>query len=519
MADLELDDIQGIIFSGYGHLPNSAYLFLHIDDPAGALAWLGGLVGQVTTSAWKTGAGGAKEKPEVSVNVAFTAPGLRALGLKGTSIDTFPPEFVEGMALSPRPRRLGDTGASAPERWEFGGPTTPAADEIHALLILQAPDRPSLDALCAAHDGPLKAHGIREVVTPRQYARQDSEEPEHFGFRDSISQPAIAGSPNTSKKHQSCVAAGEFILGYDNEYKVLPQGPTVEAADDPANLLEPYDQDPKEPPAKDLGRNGTYLVFRKLAQDVAGFRRFLRDNSSGPDDMAHLGAKLMGRWAGGAPLALADHDDPALAHANDFGYAKEDPYGLRCPMGAHMRRTNPRDLLVGSPEESQKVVNRHRIVRRGVIYGDRLPPDQYEDDGTPRGLLFLCINADIERQFEFIQQTWANSPKFGGLYTDSDPITGPNADPPRPGRHRALDDDDPRHRGPPPPLGRPPLRHRHRRRQFLPPLDRRDEVPRLARLTLAAIAPRPRGRHDRRERYHKVTRPWDCALRRPVRLV
>ena len=435
MADLELDDIQGILLSGYGHLPESAYLFLALDDPARGRSWLGRLANRVTTADWRA-EGGGRRKPDRGINVAVSAAGLRALGLPPGSLDTFPQEFVEGMARPPRPRRLGDTGSSDPGRWEFGGTAAPTADEIHALLILQAPDRDALDRLCDEHAGGLHAAGIREVVLPRHYGRQERGFRDHFGYHDSISQPAIEGSPNRRAANRPGVRAGEFVLGYANEYGALPQGPTVAAADDPAGLLQPYEQEGDGPQPRDLGRNGSYLVCRKLAQDVAAFRRFLRDNTPGGTaaGMEHLAAKLMGRWPGGAPLALSPAaDDPALASANDFGYAAEDPNGLLCPMGAHLRRCNPRDQLIGTAAESQAVTNRHRLIRRGVSYGPRLAEGAFEDDGQARGLLFLAINANIERQFEFVQQTWANSPKFGGAYTDSDPIIGTNFDPGDPG--------------------------------------------------------------------------------------
>jgi Dyp-type peroxidase family len=173
-----------------------------------------------------------------------------------------------------------------------------------------------------------------------------------------------------------------------------------------------------------LGRNGSYLVFRKLAQDVAGLRRYLRAHSRGEGEAEILGAKLVGRWADGTPLALSDVPDPQLSTATDFGYAELDPHGLRCPLGAHVRRANPRDALTRDAVASMRIVNRHRLLRRGVLYGPRLADGTVEDDGIDRGLLFLCINADIERQFEFVQQTWINNAKFGGLYDSPDPIAG-----------------------------------------------------------------------------------------------
>ena len=123
-------------------------------------------------------------------------------------------------------------------------------------------------------------------------------------------------------------------------------------------------------------------------------------------------------------------DDPSLAKANDFGYFNEDPDGLRCPIGAHIRRANPRDSLDPDPGSRASVAinKRHRILRRGRGYGPRITVEEAlrgdEEPDEPRGLHFLCLNANIARQFEFIQHTWVNDPKFAGLYDDPDPLVG-----------------------------------------------------------------------------------------------
>jgi Dyp-type peroxidase family len=187
----------------------------------------------------------------------------------------------------------------------------------------------------------------------------------------------------------------------------------------------------------DLGRNGSYLVFRQLHQDVAGFWRFVDgasrnpDGSSNPAARTKLAAKIVGRWPGGAPLATSPaEDDPRRAAETDFGYFVADRYGFNCPTGAHVRRTNPRDALDPDlgPEQSVAIGKRHRILRRGREFGapSKQSPDRPDmgTDGALRGLHFICLNANIARQFEFIQHTWVNSPKFGGLYDDADPLIG-----------------------------------------------------------------------------------------------
>ena len=197
---------------------------------------------------------------------------------------------------------------------------------------------------------------------------------EPFGFHDSISQPIIEGLSKSGDKNNT-VPAGEFVLGYPNGYGLYTDRPILPASAPGAGLLP---RDPAGSGGADLGRNGTYLVLRQLRQDVPGFWHYLESvtrNLDGPADrqaMVHLGARLVGRWPGGAPLVLSpDYDDPALSNATDFGYHARDPEGLRCPFGAHVRRSNPRDSLDPDPgsQASIDVGNRHRLLRRGREYG------------------------------------------------------------------------------------------------------------------------------------------------------
>jgi len=192
----------------------------------------------------------------------------------------------------------------------------------------------------------------------------------------------------------------------------------------------------------DLGRNGSYLVFRQLSQDVRSFWQFLDeatknlDGSSNPPARLQLASQMIGRWPSGAPLLeTPDQDDSRLANANDFAYYKTDPYGFRCPKGAHVRRTHPRDALDPEPGSAQSIAvgKRHRILRRGRDYGAPIDPaellsvKQSPGEDQERGLHFLCLNANIARQFEFVQHTWVNNPHFDGLYDDTDPIVGTHA--------------------------------------------------------------------------------------------
>ena len=427
MADLETGDIQGMIVTGYGHLANSAYLFLRVDDPARAKEWLARIVPSVTSAKWDTGPGGRVERPEWALNVAFTAQGLAALGVGEAALETFPDEFRAGMAEPGRARLLGDVGGSAPEHWEIGGPDQ--ADDLHVLLIVQANGREVLAARVREQRALFGPGGVRESA-PLQEGYLPADGREHFGFRDSISQPEMEGSPRRSPTAEDCVKAGEFVLGYPNEYGNLPPTPTVPAAADAHGNLPPLRSDVASPDVRDLGRNGSYLVFRKLEQDVAGFRRYFEESFS-PEERGLMAAKFVGRWPNGAPLALApEHEDPRYAEPpqnNDFGYATTDPHGFRCPVGAHIRRVNPRDALGADPAKSLESVNRHRILRRGALYGGQ--SGEGDTEGGRRGVLFFCVNADIERQFEFVQHTWINNPRFGGNYNDRDPLLGANGDP------------------------------------------------------------------------------------------
>jgi Dyp-type peroxidase family len=419
---LETRDIQGIAVSGYGHLFYSEYWFLHFPSREDTKQWLRKVIPNVTTADW-TDAGGKRMKPDAAVNLAFTPAGMEQFGYPESDLSAFSFEFLSGMAEPERARRLGDDGRSLPASWEIGHPD---AQPIHVLLILEAPSPDASDGLRQTYERLNKAHNVEEVA-PRQRGHVPRNHREHFGFADGISQPDIAGSPRPSIVDE--VPAGEFVLGYPNAYGMLPATPTISSEFDPGNHLTKVIHGDQTGTRKDFGRNGTYLVFRKLHQDVAGFRRFVR-SASPPGMEEHNAAKMVGRWPSGAPLVLsptADDKDAAQApRNNNFAYRKDDPDGLRCPIASHIRRTNPRDGLEVDPQQSLETVMRHRIMRRGASYGPRLEPGVLEDDGKDRGLLFICLNSDIKRQFEFLQQTWINDPKFAGLDHDRDPLVGNN---------------------------------------------------------------------------------------------
>ncbi|HEX8144165.1 MAG TPA: Dyp-type peroxidase [Pyrinomonadaceae bacterium] len=423
MAELERQDIQGLVISGYAHLPCASYQLLRIEDAAAAQRWLGRLIEEVTTS--------ERKQEGTCLNVALTHRGLERLGLDADTLDTFARSFQEGMATTHRSRILGDAGENDPSNWEWGG--SDEAKAVDILLLLFGANEETLEDLIRRQRANFTASGIVEFRALGAGRQPDSHE--HFSFADGMGQPVIEGSPSADKAApRNLVKAGEILLSHTNDYGRPADTPQVKPALDPNRML------PDAPPVagitveaplmRDLGRNGSYLVFRQYAQHVADFWRFMDDatrRADGEPDRAasvRLAAKCVGRWPSGAPLTLSpEKDNPELSDADDFGYYDTDAHGFRCPIGSHIRRSNPRDSLGPDQQTALASANRHRILRRGRSYGHR-PEDPRVDDGVDRGLHFICLNSDLERQFEFVQQTWINNPVFGGLNGEVDPLIG-----------------------------------------------------------------------------------------------
>lgn len=391
---LELDDIQNGALHERPSPYVGTYLLLRIDDPAAGRALVRRLIPLLDSAR-------AASEPEQGawVTVAFTFSGLQALGVPQESLDSFAPEFRQGMAA--RAAILGDVGDSAPEKWE--APLGSA--DVHVAVAVLAPDaqrleRAAVEARRAQQDLP----GIELVW--RQDCYQLPTGRTSFGFKDGIGQPAVEGSGRpSSHPSEPPLKAGEIVLGYPDETGELPPMPTPEV----------------------LGRNGTYVVFRKLHTRVAAYRQYLRAKATTREEEARLGAKMVGRWQSGAPLEVSpEQDDPGLgadpARNDDFGYAA-DPRGLRCPAGAHARRANPRDSL---DADGSVNVRLHRMIRRGTSYGPMLPDGVLEDDGADRGIVFVFAGAHIGRQFEFVKTQWLNDGIFIGAPADKDPLVGRN---------------------------------------------------------------------------------------------
>ena len=422
MEQLELSEIQGFLGRDYKEMPFSKYFLLQVTEATRAKHFLKEVRRKVTSM--------NREKQESYVNLGFTGAGLAALGLHQNNIQSFTREFREGMVTDHRQRLLGDHDSNDPQNWKWGGPNN---EKIHLILMVFDPGEEHLrqhtqQLLEEFGQSGLKAVHILDAET-------FPDDKEHFGFRDGISQPAIIGSGAEGLKIDN-IQPGEFVLGYRNEYNVHPDTPLIREVQGEMSLL-PHDPDGTD--QKDLGRNGTYFVLRQLKEDVNGFWNFLNeksrneDGSLNPDESTKLAAKMMGRWPSGAPLVkFPDKDPGVLTDDNDFVYTQTDKLGLKCPFGAHTRRTNPRDNFEETgPAKSLKLTRKHRIMRRVRSYGEKYVGSATQH--TPAnevGILFGCFNADINRQFEFIQYSWANYPKFKQLYADPDPFIGVKENPP-----------------------------------------------------------------------------------------
>jgi Dyp-type peroxidase family len=445
METIEWQDVQRIVLSGYPRLPCSAYVLWRFQsvDRVRKKQWLAELVKKLTPAV-------LDDPSKPAINLALTASGLRHLGIAEPELNSFSLEFIEGMAPQPAsktqiPRRasiLGDLGASSPACWDWGGWNR--RRDIDGLLLLFAADETSLDDQIKIEGAKLDQVAERDPIVLRGRLFLP-ELKEHFGYVDGLSQPKIEGRPKREKKKApekdntfkikpgSEVKPGEFLLGYLNERR--------------ARVTNGQ--------GRDIRRNGTYLVFRQLEQDVAAFNAFLSDAAKRiGENEEWVAARLLGRWRNGDPLVTegpaaqatnsmkfdakaaivrapdaktadaGESDAKAADSKNRFLYYYEDHSGLTCPIGAHIRRANPRDSLGPNPETALRLSKMHRIIRRGRPYGERLQPDAANPDGdkAERGMLFIALNADIAGQFEMIQHSWLNNPHFNGLYTGTDPI-------------------------------------------------------------------------------------------------
>jgi Dyp-type peroxidase family len=393
------EDIQGNILRGYARHLHAAYLLTRVENPEPARALLARLLDEdriATERDWG-------ERPQTRLNVAFTHPGLKAIGVDDAPFRPFS-DFREGMQARAR-AQLGDLGANDPHHWD-----PELTQEIHALFTVYGRTADVRRDAARGLADELVAAGIAVVHCQRADLLEGSRE--QFGFRDGFSQPALHGVSEDRRSRRGegvqrprlrltgeawrDVKLGEFVLGHEDEDGVVPGG-----------------RDP-------LLRNGTFMVWRKLEQDVDAFTNWIETHAGdGPDARDALRAKILGRWPNGDSLIRRPasraygtgageprHHDLEI---NDFTYAG-DADGVRCPLGAHVRRCNPRDALGFRTERSR----RNRIIRRGLPYVDR---------DESRGLIFVCFNASIARQFEQVQGNWLMGGDTFGIGAERDFLT------------------------------------------------------------------------------------------------
>ena len=441
--ELDYGDVQGLVRFGHGRLEDACYLLLDVADASAARAWL--CNAPVTTAVTMT------PPPDVALQIAFTAKGLRRLGVPETALAQFSDEFITGMAGEPsRSRRLGDIGADAPGHWDWGGSEAELPDLV-VMLFARRGQLATWEQACAGPDW------NRAFTLRSRLPTNDIGDIEPFGFADGVSQPKIDWAfeleldGRERLEFGNVLALGEVVLGYPNEYGLLTDRPLLDPAFDAAAEALPPALD--APNRRDLGRNGSYVVFRQLAQDVRRFWQFV-DQAAGhdPQQRSALADAMVGRHRDGTPLVPSTAKlipgigaKRAEYEHNGFLY-EDDPDGLRCPFGAHIRRANPRtgDLPGGQQPLWRRLLRRlgfkrkglrddlvastrfHRLIRRGREYGPALSLDDALRPGPdePRGLQFICLVANISRQFEFVQNAWIANAKFDGLSDETDPLLG-----------------------------------------------------------------------------------------------
>lgn len=459
---IDLDDIQGNIVKAYGRFgyPVARYIFFQFHDMDAGRAFIRSLLPMITTSRpWFADT----PLPPATTNIAFTYQGLKQLGLPTKSLHSFPEEFSMGMKA--RGEILGDDNESSPEHWD---PVWRNDKRVNMFMSINGQNLVALEAryqeiqsLLNAHTGKVEQlrghrgeHGDDMAYQEAAAVLIDGKitAKEHFGYTDGISDPYFKGSGSNpinligggkptrqdpaTEEGWAPLETGEFILGYRDETQELPIAPVPRL----------------------LSYNGTFMVYRKLHENVGSFNQYIeqagKDFSGGPEALV---AKMSGRWRNGAPTVLfptqAEADAfieeleksreaakmatapaekaNALAHFNTlrkrltgFNF-NQDIGGGRCPMGSHIRRTNPRGCLeygvANAYSTPGALDNRRRLLRRGLPYGKVV--DRMSDAGE-HGIIFMAIGTSIERQFEFVQQQWINYGNDFKLANQRDPLLG-----------------------------------------------------------------------------------------------
>jgi Dyp-type peroxidase family len=388
---------QALVFKGFGALPSATILWLRVTDLARAREvlrehWLP----QVEYGAESSGARTA------ALQLAFSGAGLRRLGAPDAAVEELGRAFARGIGEPQRRRALGDLGANDPSGWRWDDRR---ADVVLLLYGASADAAQSLAArVLTEATGGLEP--LAQLIT-----RLPADGREPFGFRDGLAQPSVARAEGRRSADE--LSPGEVLLGHANATGTVPRAPKH-------------------------GVDGTFLVLRELEQDVAGFWNDWLESSRDAREAVWLASKAVGRWPNGMPVhGSAPCDEPPFDERVALAplVFRDDLHGDNVPLGAHIRRAHPRDGLVADAEHSLAIAARHRLLRRGRVYGAPTPahwlpwnaasnahPQPLEHDGQSRGLLFACLCADPVRQFEFVQQTWMNNPKHADLFDEVDPI-------------------------------------------------------------------------------------------------
>jgi deferrochelatase/peroxidase EfeB len=474
-------DIQSLIFGGLGFLPFGTCMICQLpSDQAKAREWLKAIRGDIAFN------DGRRLAHDAVITLSLTWRGLTRLGLPAYAGLTFPFAFVEGMTADYRQRILGDLDKNSPENWRWGKEPVDAAillygRSAHAVATLKAkllkkcatavmspPHEVSLQEITDDKTEPFGfADGVSQPVIRGTYKSLRNADPIH------IVEPGemILGYPD----NRGYIPPSPTLLPNSDPCNKLPL----------LGALNDFFRSVADA-TRDVGFNGSFLVIRELEQDVKGFADYceaeaarLKDRLSPPYHITdeYIAAKLVGRWKDGSSLVRNPYESatarreklqkraeaqalvskhlvvesaegnttsrpksnpgagipidprpPDAAQAsstshqrpvrpdNDFLFGAEDPEGLRCPYGAHIRRANPRDSLDPGNADQIAISNRHRIIRIGRHYTPA--------PGENPGLFFMCLCADIERQFEFLQQTWLKSASFHGLSCEKDALLG-----------------------------------------------------------------------------------------------
>lgn len=477
---------QGLVVTGFGKLPRGRALFLSLGNPEepwlNGGAWLTALTAVAPITSAESPRHGGAQADEQAAALAFTWTGLQRMGLHGTALASFSRPFREGMTQVDRLRRLDDrrggqwrpsvipggphwsantaatTAPPPPTAYDVDRPTddevvrTPLT--VHAVLFLYTRDEASADRLDQRVVQALSGFGIQVVVRRELMldAAQDGLVREFFGYADGLSQPAPFDERGTVVRDGEKVLEpdrihgvplGDFLMGYVNSHGEKAPGPVVPGdlggVPDPRPLQAQLEPSVEAQGFFDLGLNGSYLVVRELEQDVAAFWQNMHQNAlamqaHAPNASSHITAewladRVVGRDKNGNVLCPGGTRTPKAGRPdNDFLFGDDDPHGVGCPLGSHIRRANPRDTLAPSAKERWHLVkssNNHRILRRGRKFGPKVD-DPWVADRKHRGLLFACLNTDIARQFEFVQQTWLLNSDFATLNGEVDPLIGPD---------------------------------------------------------------------------------------------